>query len=120
MTQPSLVFRLPGFFWLFWFVATLGMAAEEKPNLLFILTDDQGWPTLGCYGNERVPTPHLDGLAASGMRFTAAYVTPQCTPTRASLLTGQNTARNGMWHVIPARHAMGASQRTALRRIAFS
>lgn len=77
------------------------LLSAEKPNLLFILTDDQGWPTLGCYGNELVETPHLDALAASGMRFTAAYVTPQCTPTRASLLTGQHSARNGMWHVIP-------------------
>ncbi|MCB1086348.1 MAG: sulfatase, partial [Verrucomicrobiae bacterium] len=67
---------------------------------LFILTDDQGWPTLGCYGNDLVPTPHLDRLAGEGIRFTDAYVTPQCTPTRASLLTGQHTARNGMWHVI--------------------
>ncbi|MBL9154288.1 MAG: sulfatase [Verrucomicrobiales bacterium] len=75
--------------------------ADERPNVLIILTDDQGWPTLGCYGSERVPTPHLDRLAASGMRLTDAYVMPQCTPTRASLLSGQHTARNGMWHVIP-------------------
>lgn len=71
------------------------------PNILFILTDDQGWPTLGCYGSTHAPTPHLDRLASEGVRFTDAYVTPQCTPTRASLLTGQHTARNGMWHVIP-------------------
>lgn len=75
-------------------------AASGPPNVLFILTDDQGWPTLGCYGNQRVPTPHLDRLASEGMRFTDAYVMPQCTPTRAALLTGQHTARNGMWHVI--------------------
>lgn len=75
--------------------------AAGRPNILFILTDDQGWPTLGSYGNRLVPTPHLDRLAAEGMRFTAAYVMPQCTPTRAALLTGQHTARNGMWHVIP-------------------
>ena len=82
----------------------LGLAdlpAEDRPNVLFILTDDQGWPTLGCYGNTRVPTPHLDRLASEGIRFTDAYVMSQCTPTRAALLTGQHTARNGMWHVIP-------------------
>lgn len=80
----------------------LGLAgAAEKPNILFVLTDDQGWTSLGCYGNEHVATPHLDRLAADGIRFTDAYVTSQCTPTRASLLTGQHTARNGMWHVIP-------------------
>jgi uncharacterized sulfatase len=75
-------------------------AANDRPNILFILTDDQGWPTLGCYGNKHVATPHLDRLAGQGVRFTDAYVTPQCTPTRASLLSGQHTARNGMWHVI--------------------
>jgi arylsulfatase A len=71
------------------------------PNILLILTDDQGWGTLGCYGGRLVPTPHLDRLAAEGARFTAAYVTSQCTPTRATLLTGQYTARHGLWHVLP-------------------
>lgn len=75
--------------------------AEGPPNILFILTDDQGWSTLGSYGNSLVPTPRLDRLGAEGMRFTDAYVMPQCTPTRAAFLTGQHTARNGMWHVIP-------------------
>jgi uncharacterized sulfatase len=76
-------------------------AAAPRPNILFILTDDQGWATLGCYGSKKVPTPNLDRLAGEGVRFTDAYVMPQCTPTRAALLTGQHTARNGMWHVIP-------------------
>ncbi|TWU04690.1 sulfatase [Stieleria varia] len=76
-------------------------AETTRPNILFILTDDQGWPTLGCYGSQQVPTPHLDRLADEGVRFTDAYVMPQCTPTRAALLTGQHTARSGMWHVIP-------------------
>ena len=88
-----------------WFVALLlvpllGGAENARPNILFILTDDQGWPTLGTYGNARVPTPHLDGLARDGMKFNAAYVMPQCTPTRAALLTGQHTARTRLWHVI--------------------
>jgi arylsulfatase A len=78
-----------------------GGSPVRPPNILFILTDDQGWATLGCYGNQLVPTPHLDGLARDGVRFTDAYVMPQCTPTRAALLTGQHTARNGMWHVLP-------------------
>lgn len=60
-----------------------------------------GWGALSCQGNRHVETPHLDRLAREGMRFTQAYVTPQCTPTRATLLTGQYTARNGMFHVIP-------------------
>ncbi len=76
-------------------------AGLPRPNILFILTDDQGYATLSSYGNKLVATPHLDRLAAEGMRFTDAYVMPQCTPTRAALLSGQHTARNGMWHVIP-------------------
>ncbi|MDX1943843.1 MAG: sulfatase [Pirellulaceae bacterium] len=77
-------------------------ASDERrpPNLLFILTDDQGWSSLGCYGSRLAPTPHLDRLAAAGVRFTAAYVTPQCTPTRGAILTGQHPARSRMWHVI--------------------
>lgn len=75
-------------------------SASEPPNILLILTDDQGWPTLGCYDGQHVATPHLDRLASQGARFTDAYVTSQCTPTRATLLTGQYTARHGLWHVL--------------------
>jgi uncharacterized sulfatase len=74
---------------------------NEKPNILLILTDDQGYSTLGCYGGEIVPTPNLDKFATEGVMFTNAYVTSQCTPTRATLLTGQYTARHGLWHVLP-------------------
>ncbi|MDX2266859.1 MAG: sulfatase [Bryobacter sp.] len=91
------------------FLSTAGasLAAAEppsKPNILFVLWDDLGYPTLGTYGNKLVPTPNLDKLAREGVRFSSAYVTPQCTPTRATLLTGQYTARNKMWHVIPYYH----------------
>ncbi|MDZ7639958.1 MAG: sulfatase [Bryobacterales bacterium] len=71
------------------------------PNILFILADDLGYTAVRSYGGRHAKTPHLDRLAKQGIRFTDAYVTPQCTPTRASLLTGQHTARNRMWHVIP-------------------
>jgi hypothetical protein len=80
-------------------VATISLA--RPPNILFVLTDDQGSSSLSCYGGTHVATPHLDALAREGVRFTDAYVMPQCTPTRAALLSGQHTARNGMWHVIP-------------------
>ncbi|MEZ5401516.1 MAG: sulfatase [Bryobacteraceae bacterium] len=76
-------------------------AQPRRPNILYILMDDLGWPSIGAYGNKLVPTPNLDRLARDGMKFTQAYVTPQCTPTRATLLSGQYTARNRMWHVIP-------------------
>jgi arylsulfatase A len=74
---------------------------EKLPNILLILIDDLGYPAIGCYGNKMVPTPNIDRIAEKGIRFTQGYACPQCTPTRASLLTGQYTARNKMWHVIP-------------------
>jgi len=85
---------------LFAVVPAHGVETGGKPNILFILIDDEGWPTLGCYGSKVVPTPHLDKLAGEGVRFTDAYVMPLCTPTRAALFTGQYGARTRMWHVL--------------------
>ncbi len=73
----------------------------EKPNIIFILMDDLGWSSISSYGNTHVNTLNIDRLAQEGMRFTDAYVTPQCTPTRAIIMTGQNSPSNKMWHVIP-------------------
>jgi arylsulfatase A-like enzyme len=65
-----------------------------KPNFVFILIDDLGWKDLGCYGSTFHETPHIDRLAAQGMRFTNAYAAaPVCSPTRASILTGRYPAR---------------------------
>jgi arylsulfatase A-like enzyme len=69
-------------------------AGDRTPNLVFILADDLGWADLACYGSDLHETPHLDQLAAQGVRFTNAYsAAPVCTPTRASLLTGKHPAR---------------------------
>ncbi len=62
-------------------------SAGQRPNIVLIMCDDMGFSDLGCYGGE-VRTPHLDGLAAEGMRFTQFYNNAKCTTTRASLLTG--------------------------------
>lgn len=64
-----------------------GALAAESPNVLLILVDDMGWSDLGCYGSE-IDTPHLDGLAARGQRFTQFYNTAKCSQTRAALLSG--------------------------------
>ena len=71
-----------------------------RPNIVFILIDDMGYTGPSSFGNQHVETPHIDSLARDGMKFTAAYVQPQCSPTRATLLTGQHTARTNMWHVV--------------------
>jgi arylsulfatase A-like enzyme len=68
--------------------------AGKRPNFVFILIDDLGWADLGCYGSKFYETPNIDRLAARGVRFTQAYTAnPVCSPTRASILTGQDPAR---------------------------
>ena len=72
-------------------------AFADTPNVLLILSDDHSAPHLGCYGNKDIRTPHLDRLASEGMRFDRAYVTsPQCVPSRASILTGRHPIDIGM------------------------
>ena len=69
----------------------------RKPNIVFIMADDLGYSELGCYGNSFHETPNLDRLASQGMRFNYAYAAaPVCSPTRASIMTGQFPARVGI------------------------
>ena len=64
----------------------------EKPNIIFILADDLGYGDLSCYGNRHVETPHIDGLAETGTRFTQCYAgSAVSSPSRCSLMTGRNT-----------------------------
>ena len=77
-------------------LVTLGhnvlLAEEAKLNVVFILADDLGWGELGCYGQQKIPTPNIDRLAAQGMRFTRHYSgAPVCAPSRCVLLTGKHT-----------------------------
>ena len=78
--------------------APRAQAAEptKRPNIVFMLIDDMGWGELGCYGNIFNETPRIDRFAATAMRFTAAYCQPTCSPTRASLMTGQYPHRAGI------------------------
>ncbi len=68
---------------------------DERPNILFILVDDMGWSDLGCYGGE-IQTPNINKLAENGLRFTQAYNTAKCFPSRACLLTGVYAQQCGM------------------------
>jgi arylsulfatase A-like enzyme len=69
---------------------------NTKPNLLIFYSDDQGWGETGCYGNNEIPTPNIDALAANGIRFTQGYVAATyCSPSRAGLLTGKYPTRFG-------------------------
>jgi len=71
---------------------------NRPPNIVLIVSDDQGYNDLGCYGGMEIKTPNLDRLAAGGTRLTSFYVTwPACTPSRGSLLTGRYPQRNGTY-----------------------
>lgn len=71
-------------------------ADDRFPNVILLLADDLGYGELGCQGNADIPTPHIDELAKNGVRFTAGYVTgPNCSPSRAGLLTGRTPTRFG-------------------------
>lgn len=71
--------------------------ADTRPNIIFILADDLGWTDLGCSGNRFIETPSIDSLAVNGMRFTDAYTAPVCTPARGMILSGQYSARTGVY-----------------------
>src|ERR1035437_10267405 len=76
--------------------ASMVAAADRKPNILIIVADDLGYGELSCQGNPQIPTPQIDSLAWSGVRFTGGYVSgPHCSPTRAALMTGRYQQRYG-------------------------
>ena len=72
-------------------------AAADKPNILIVFTDDQGYGDLACYGNEKNNTPRLDQLAKEGTRFTSFYSQTVCGPSRSALLTGRHPIRSKGW-----------------------
>ncbi|MEX0586737.1 MAG: arylsulfatase [Pirellulales bacterium] len=84
-------------------------AAIEKasrPNVILIMTDDQGYGELACHGNPIIKTPHLDKLHSQSVRFTDFQVSPTCAPTRTSLMTGRHEFRSGVTHTINERERM--------------
>jgi arylsulfatase A-like enzyme len=89
-------------------LASYALPAAPRPNVIVLITDDQGHGDLSCHGNPVVRTPHLDRLHAEAVRFTDFHVAPMCTPTRGQLMTGVDALRNGAMNV--------SSGRTLLRR----
>ena len=76
---------------------------DSKPNIVFVITDDQGYGDLGCHGNPTIQTPNLDRLHTESVRFTNFHVGPTCAPTRAGLMTGRYCNCTGVWHTIGGR-----------------
>ena len=94
--------------------AALPMLARQSahPNILVILSDDQGWGDLSGHGNPLIPTPNLDRFASQGIEFTRFHVSPVCAPTRASLLTGRYHLRCGVHGVTGGKETMRAEEVT--------
>lgn len=86
--------------------------AAEKPNVVLIVTDDQGYGEIAAHGNPVIRTPNLDRLHRESVRLSDFHVDPTCSPTRAALLTGRYSTRTGVWHTINGRSMMRADEQT--------
>ena len=78
----------------------------KKPNIILVMTDDQGYGDLGCHGNPVLKTPHIDQFYSEALRFTEFHVSPTCAPTRSALMTGRHEFRNGVTHTINERERL--------------
>jgi arylsulfatase A-like enzyme len=89
-----------------------GNSFEKRPNVIIVMTDDQGYGHLSCHGNPVLKTPNIDKLHAQSIRLTDFHVSPTCSPTRAALMTGRYNVRTGVWHTIMGRHFLRADEAT--------
>ena len=92
----------------------------SRPNIIFVMPDDQGMGDLSCLGNEVLRTPNLDKFYGLSTRFTEFHVSPTCAPTRAALMSGRHEFRNGVTHTIKERERMALSTTTFAEVIADS
>jgi len=86
--------------------------SAPKPNVILIITDDQGYGEIAVHGNPVIKTPHLDKLHSQSIRLTDFHTDPTCSPTRAALLTGRYSTRTGVWHTINGRSLMNPRELT--------
>src|SRR5262245_61009641 len=92
--------------------AAVAGAEPRRPNVLHVSTDDQGHGDLGVHANPKIRTPHLDAFAKQGVRLTHFHVSPVCSPTRASLLTGRYNYRTGVVDTFIGRSLMHSDEMT--------
>ena len=84
-------------------ISAQAVVAANRPNVVLVMTDDQGYGDLRCHGNSMIKTPNLDRLHSQSVRLTDFHVDPTCSPTRAALLTGRYSTRTGVWHTVMGR-----------------
>jgi len=85
---------------------------RRRPNVVLVMTDDQGYGDLACHGDPLLQTPNLDALHGSSVRLTDFHVAPTCSPTRAGLMTGRYCNRTGVWHTIMGRSILRGDEIT--------
>lgn len=88
------------------------VAYAAPPNVIVIITDDQGYGDIAAHGNTVITTPHLDKLHSQSVRLTDYHVDPTCSPTRSALMTGRYSTRTGVWHTINGRSMMHTGEQT--------
>src|SRR5210317_1669346 len=81
----------------------------SKPNIILVMTDDQGMGDLSCLGNPVLKTPNLDKFYTMSTRFTDFHVSPTCAPTRSAIMSGRHEFKNGVTHTILERELMSLS-----------
>lgn len=86
--------------------------SKRKPNVILVMTDDQGYGDLGCHGNKHIKTPHLDRFYSESVRLKDFHVGPTCAPTRAALMTGRYCNRTGVWHTVGGRSLLRKNEVT--------
>jgi arylsulfatase len=92
--------------------ATAASLKGKRPNIILVMTDDQGLGDLSCMGNKDLQTPHIDQLYKLSTRFTDFHVSPTCAPTRSAIMSGRHEFRNGVTHTIKERERMALSTTT--------
>jgi arylsulfatase A-like enzyme len=88
------------------------IAKDSQPNVIVVITDDQGYGDVGAHGNTMLQTPNLDVLHSQSVRLTDYHVDPTCSPTRSALMTGRYSTRTGVWHTIMGRSLMNTQEYT--------
>jgi arylsulfatase B len=96
-------------------LAAASTCFADMPNIVIVITDDQGYGDLSCHGNPVLKTPNLDALHAESTRLTDYHVSPTCAPTRSALMTGRFSNRTGVWHTINGRSILRKDEVTLAR-----
>ena len=93
-------------------VAEEKIQKDPRPNIILVMTDDQGYGDFSMYNNPIVETPEIAKLASQSQRFTNFHVDPTCSPTRAAIMSGKYSLRAGVWHTVMGRHMLSDKHET--------